>query len=101
MDTTAPDTYALISVANGKYHKPAGPIPRSQVFRPILTVCGRTVTPLNYYKTTNDANSYTGGRLPRHLCQHCSRRAVPSRRRRPKRTGFDCHRATPWTKRRR
>lgn len=69
------ETYALISVSNGKFHKPKGAFERSNAFRPTDTVCGGTVTPENYFKTEADADSYTGGRLARFMCKHCATHA--------------------------
>ncbi len=62
---------ALFSVADGKFHKPAGPMHKSQAWCLTRTACGRTVTPLNYFKTEADAESHTGGRLRLHTCKHC------------------------------
>jgi hypothetical protein len=66
-----PRAYALFSVRNGKYHKPAQPFERPLAWKPTLTVCGRTLTPLNYFVTEADADRHTGHRLSRWLCQRC------------------------------
>lgn len=63
---------ALFSVCGGKFHKPAGPIHRSQSWCPTRTACGVTVTPLNYFVTTEDASQHTGGRLAAHMCKRCA-----------------------------
>lgn len=64
---------ALFSISGGKFHKPAGPIHRSQAWCPTRTACGLTITPLNYFVTAEDANRYVGGRLEAHMCQHCAK----------------------------
>lgn len=62
----------LISVKDGKFHRLANPeVERNQAWKPALTVCGRTVTPVNYFVTEADAAKYTGNRLVRYGCKHC------------------------------
>lgn len=62
----------LFSVSGGKFHKPATAPTREEAWKPRLTVCGRTVTPVNFFETAEDANLYTGGRLHLYLCRHCA-----------------------------
>lgn len=52
-------------------HYAAGAIHQSAAWCPTRTMCGRTVTPLNYYDTTADADRWTGGRLASHACKQC------------------------------
>jgi hypothetical protein len=61
----------LFSVSAGKFHKPATGPTREEAWKPRLTVCGKTLTPVNFFETADDANAYTGGRLHLYLCQHC------------------------------
>jgi hypothetical protein len=62
---------SLFSVSGGKYHYAAGAIHESAAWCPTRTLCGRTVTPLNYYETAADADHYTGGRLAMYQCRQC------------------------------
>lgn len=64
---------ALITVAGGKFHVPAGPIHSSSAYCPTRTVCGMTIEPQNYFVCEADANRYTGGRLATFKCKLCAR----------------------------
>lgn len=65
-------THTLFSVSGGKFHRPGKPFDKSQAWRPTETACGITVTPVNYFKTDDDADKHTGGRLATYLCKHCA-----------------------------
>ena len=63
----------LFSVQGGHLHISAQPFERSQGWRPRASLCGRVLTPLNYFESTEDANKYCGGRLTAWLCKHCAK----------------------------
>lgn len=64
------ETYPAISVKGGKVHRPAETTrDRMAWLRPMTTVCGRTVAPLNVYDTIEAA---TGGR-PARMCSQCEK----------------------------
>lgn len=68
-ETADGETYEAIQVSGGKIHRPKVTTqPRMSWFKPMDTVCGRTVTPLNVYATVEDA-------VNRHraLCIQCGR----------------------------
>lgn len=62
----------LFSVSDGKYHKPAIEPTRADGWKARLTVCGRIVTPQNFFETAADADHHTGGRLSEYLCRRCA-----------------------------
>ena len=59
----------FFGVKGGKVHKAAQPVTNSNAFKPSLTECGLTVTPLNYFECEADALRYSGGRD--YACKHC------------------------------
>jgi hypothetical protein len=67
----AEETYQVIQVKGGKFHRPDQTTrERGAWFRPIVTACHHTVTPLNVFSSEDDALSYTGGR-EQFLCRKC------------------------------
>lgn len=63
-------TPELFSVKGGAYHYPSEVISDAS-WQPTRTACGRIVTPLNYFETADDADSYTGRRLALYQCKQC------------------------------
>ena len=70
------NTMELFSVSGGKFHKPATAPTREEAWKPRLTVCGRTLIPVNFFKTAHDADCYTGGQLHLYLCRYCARAKI-------------------------
>jgi hypothetical protein len=66
------EVHTLFSVKGGKFHRPSEPFDRAKAFRETATKCGLNVTPLNYFRSDDDADRHTGGRLSRHLCKRCA-----------------------------
>lgn len=67
----ATETYEIVQVSGGKFHRLEQTThERMQWFRPMLTACHVTITPLNVFSTEADALSYTG-RNRQHLCSKC------------------------------
>jgi len=63
----------LFSIAGGKFHKAVETV-AAKPWRPTLTKCGMTVTPLNYFADETAAENHTGGRLKLFMCKHCAAR---------------------------
>lgn len=69
-----PFTSEIVSVKDGKFHRPAETqfAGEGNDFRnPRLMRCGRSLTPYNFFETIADADRHTGGRLTRYACQQC------------------------------
>lgn len=65
------ETYTVVQVQGGKFHRPAQTThARMDWFKPMLTTCGRTITPINVFPTEAETLSYCGGN-DTHLCRTC------------------------------
>jgi hypothetical protein len=67
------EKYDVVSVKGGKFHKPVNTeFNRAEPsWKPRLMQCGRTVQPLNFFETVDDADKYSGGRIERFGCKQC------------------------------
>lgn len=63
----------VFSVNGGKYHYPCLGVSGVTPWTPVVALCGITVTPLNYFATVADANSWTGGKLSQYICRRCEK----------------------------
>lgn len=61
----------MVSVENGKFHRPKDTHFERGDLKPRLMLCGRTLQPHNYFQTIHDAEKYTGNRLNKLACKHC------------------------------
>jgi hypothetical protein len=70
-------TVEIVSVQGGKFHRPESTLfdgDSSDLRNARLMRCGRSLVPFNFFETIADADSYTGGRLQRYVCQQCEKR---------------------------
>lgn len=61
----------IFSTKGGRFHQQAEVF--AHAWLPTLAVCGRKLTPVNYFNTPAEADAYTGGRLAQFMCKHCTR----------------------------